>query len=510
MLTKLLLLVGGLAAVAVVAVVAVVVYVDTLLDTGGLTAGGLGGGDEYYGPETLEERIARADVIARVRLLSVDAAAERRTGQSGYFGALEYRFQVLEYLGGSGAGELVAVVYDPGTELGSSTQAITRGNLLKDRRDTRWDDREAIVFLTDAHGPLPSTNQADRYWFSTASPYTREEYYTVASPYTKRWLPAEAVGGAVGAQAPGSGGQRFLLDAPADADGEAVSGQSPVSPPTITLADMKAKIAAVNREVAAGGGSQQYRDCLALKYEWERKVQYSKAKMGGVYYHIRYDETIASGVAANTLVHTRFDAPRALQTHGETAPANWGELLLAGRDEGLFNIRWPGAVVTKRPLTAGEYRFYHNFRPEKYVICEAMPEDELKRLEVVVTVTAPAGTVYEAYFDPLAGAAGVPSPSELTVGGTRAVVQRLEWRSGAVVLRLSPYADMAGHTLDFIALDGTTALSLDAGDATVNRSAGTLTWTVATQPWRQGDQLMLRISKGGATAEPSPSPTAGR
>ena len=45
-----------------------------------------------------------------------------------------------------------------------------------------------------------------------------------------------------------------------------------------------------------------------------------------------------------------------------------------------------------------------------------------------------------------------------------------------------PYVDLKGHTLDFISLDG----------------------TVASQPWREGDQLMLRIRKGATGPTPIP------
>ena len=55
-----------------------------------------------------------------------------------------------------------------------------------------------------------------------------------------------------------------------------------------------------------------------------------------------------------------------------------------------------------------------------------------------------------------------------------------------------------GHRLDFIELDGAVSLSLVVDEATVNPStgsgqAGTLSWTVAEQPWHDGDLLMLRI-----------------
>ena len=47
--------------------------------------------------------------------------------------------------------------------------------------------------------------------------------------------------------------------------------------------------------------------------------------------------------------------------------------------------------------------------------------------------------------------------------------------------------------MDFIALDGSVSLSLAVADAQVDTATGTLTLKVESQPWKPGDQLMLRI-----------------
>ncbi len=496
-------LILGVAALLALAVVGLVFYVGFAIEERPLT-GGLGGGNLYYGQRTLEERIAEADVVARVRLLSVSPVSEQLAGHTGYYAALEHRFTVLEYLKGSGGGELVAVGYDPGITYNSSQHASARGNDLRDRRDTRWDDREALVFLTDAHPELPSSQQANRYWLGTVSFNTGEDYYTIASRHSKRWLPAASAGGASGS----AGAQRFLLEVPTPAlssetGAGGASGQAAPAA-TITLADMKAKVAAIESEVASGGGSEAYRDCLALKYEWEREVRYRKKQLGGVYHHIRHDQTIASGLPAETLVYTSVQASYALREYGETPNSNYGEFVLRGRDEDLFHPRWPGVAKTARPLPAGEYKFYYDYRPQKYVICDALPEDELKRHEVFVTVTAPAGTVHEAFFDPVdltpgagfSASSGVLEPAGFSIGGTAASITGLKWQSGSVVLTLAPYASLSGHTLDFIALDGSVDPSLPVSSATADSAAGTLTWAVPLQPWRDGDQLMLRIRRG--------------
>ena len=166
--------------------------------------GGIGSSEEYFGPETLEERIARADVIVRGRLLSASPAAERRSGPTHYIGVVELRFQVLEYLRGSGAGELVALIDDVGIHYDSSGEALEGGEAIRDNRDTQWDNREAILFLFDAED-LPSTQQADWYWLGavhTNSRYKGDDGYTITSYHSKRWLPAASAGGG------GVGGQR--------------------------------------------------------------------------------------------------------------------------------------------------------------------------------------------------------------------------------------------------------------------------------------------------------------
>ena len=60
-------------------------------------------------------------------------------------------------------------------------------------------------------------------------------------------------------------------------------------------------------------------------------------------------------------------------------------------------------------------------------------------------------------------------------------------------LELSPHSTLAGHTLDFIALDGSVQLSLKVAEAEADETTGTLTWKVESQPWKAGDKLMLRI-----------------
>ncbi len=200
-------LIAGRTALLAVALAGLTLYAGCNSDAEVAPIGGLGtGGDDYYGVAPLEETIAGADVIARVQLRSVTAVAEQDAGETEYIAALDFRFRVLEYIRGGGGNELVAVAYDTGQYFSTSASAIARANVLKDRRDTQWDDRDAVIFLDNAYPlgeTLPSTSRAGRYRFAAISfhsPYI--DYYTVASPWEKRWLPSESAGGRKGPAKP--------------------------------------------------------------------------------------------------------------------------------------------------------------------------------------------------------------------------------------------------------------------------------------------------------------------
>ncbi len=176
---------------------------------------------------SLEERIVESDVIARVQLSSVNAVADIMA-QLPYDGnttkpsaVLEFTFSVLEYLKGTGENELVAVVvelreYDSQAEVQTILPTVTA------KRDIRWDSMQAIVFLQDSVGHLPSTLQHGRYFLGEMT-LGGLDGYSIASPGYKKWLPVADQSAAFSVR---SGNQQlFLLDVP--------SGSPP--PPTISL-----------------------------------------------------------------------------------------------------------------------------------------------------------------------------------------------------------------------------------------------------------------------------------
>ena len=91
---------------------------------------------------------------------------------------------------------------------------------------------------------------------------------------------------------------------------------------------------------------------------------------------------------------------------------------------------------------------------------------------------------------------GQLNPASFTdANGDPASIHRISYDSGDVTITLTPHSAITGHTLDFIALDGSISLSLHTDDATLDPDSNTLTWSVSEQPWHSGDKLMLRISQ---------------
>ena len=399
----------------------------------------------YGGQQILEERIVRAEIIARVTLRSHEVVGARFPGSNKYLPAIKFTFVALEYLKGSGGGELVTYAYGDhesfALERDTAQEALDKwGSWISGYRDGRWDDRQAIIFLRQpvADGPYVIGFLGEyRDSFSGRRVVRR---VTVADEVNQAWLPDAAPAGE-------DAGERFLLE----------------DTQTISKSSLQASIAAAEAELAAND-TNSYRNCLLTKYEAIRTIRYNNSR--GVQATSNYE--LDSGLPADTRVgsHRFYD---------DTATREWYE----GRDKDLFTPR-QGVMHTNRPLPAGEYRFYHN-DTEPGQDCGYSEEQRTEILEIV-TVTAPDGTLAESFFDPYASSTAI-------IGTT--TVGTMSWESGRVEAMLIP--DVTDHVLDFIALDGTVSLSLDMADAT--EDSGNLRWAIASQPWSAGDELMLRIHR---------------
>ena len=192
--------------------------------------------------------------------------------------------------------------------------------------------------------------------------------------------------------------------------------------------------------------------------------------------------------------------------------------------------RYDEMVRLARPLPAGEYRFDLKEPWPIYAICNFVISNEL-----TVTVTSPAGVLHELLFDPVTVGSsiaaddtnGVLKPASFTgADGSSAAIERISYeppssgsgRAGTVKLAITAGSDpddlLGERLLDFIELDGTVSLSLYVAAATVDTANDTLSWTASSQPWEDGDKLMLRIRRAppscsSGVAVPSPGNNPG-
>ncbi len=474
------------------------------------------------GPAPLRQMVAVSKVVARVRFVSVKAVGvhswlytDQHGNHRGYVAALEYTFSVVEYLKGTGSPQIKAVVYggaDTDERFIHETQqgAQELAQALLPARDTRWDDRETLAFLR-------YYEPAGHYYLGYIDPsHPYLVNVTVASASFKALLPSVSTstlatasyGGASAASAAVSDPKYFFGDPldveitystpPAGASASA-SETVKVSPvPTISLGDVKDLITEIQTWVAESGGTAKAEECINSALAWERTI-----KIYGHDEYRRYNRKMASGAPAGADAFI-FDGTSELisdsEARGEpfpTDPKEWSEIWYTGRDATLFGYRIPGFATLVRPLPAGEYRLFLHHRWRIYAVCDFYPAALRNKREYVLTVTAPAGTLAESFFDPYASSTAI-------VGTT--TVGTISWQSGEVTAALT--RSVTGHALDFIDLKGTTTLSLPASNATTTAS-GALIWAVSKQPWKAGDKLMLRVRKADAsTPTPTPTPTA--
>ncbi len=414
----------------------------------------------FYGAGTpsLDERIYESDIVVRVSLSSVTDDL--------------LKFKAIEYLKGSGASEI-------------SVHASTTG------RNTSWDGREAILFLTlpKSQGTTGSSDSSSSQFIFTESQAVKHYSGNLSDGYTidtrnPAWLPAESASGTTGTS---GGSQTFITDT-----------QSPTGAlsPVISLTDLRSKIAW--QEVKEGVAG--YEDCILARLDHEQWFRNWETHYGRAWPLHQFNARVNSGTGKGAVI----------KASGNYNLNKYWKEWLTGMDAELFstqvvdNDEKPGNgfssnITTARPLIGGTYNYmFHRQWPE-YMPCNFVSPRH--RLALIVTVTAPTGTVHEAFFDPAStslgvgfrGSQGTLSPASFTHGDVSSSIVGLGWENGKVMLALSPYVSLAGKTLDFIELDGTVGLSLRFDDGVSDGESGTVVWKVDERPWESGDELMIRI-----------------
>lgn len=494
---------------------------------------------------SLDERILRSTIIARATMRSSKAYATKHSAPLKYFPIVRFTFDIHEYLKGNSADIITADLKVSCTKCYDNEQdAINAANnWLSTEANRWWENRESIIFVQDSEiknpdvsGNSDSANYKFIPWFETGiptydyattrnNPYFDADAFSVLSERNRVWLPSsDPTSGASGT----SDTQFMLGDKPKDAYPRQNAVGTSSFDTNISLSELKSQIQTMTDLLKQGENIQNYEECLRTKYRIIR-IPWTP-------YSLEFP--VKSGLAAGSVIDS-----------GGTGDEYYGIYFFSGIDKDSFEIAiedndtdpyngYFRVVKTTRPLPQGDYSITYHQNPGILRICRTSPRDDsvdTPTANWTIRATAPAGTLHEAFFDPVAIGAAVGADSAngalipatfTTTNATDAELRRIDWTSNTVKMQIAnPPASLADHHIDFIALDGSVALRLDFDDATTADAGAvrTFSWSVCDQPWSPGDQLMLRISEspsdltgvtrqtscpGGATQTPTPSPTA--
>ena len=438
-------------------------------------------------PPTLDWQIVDSQAIAVSTLISATPGTET-TGNSParYRPVHILQFRSSQYLKGSGPDEFTVTVADRsknGFVFETVAEALEEANRTLGQRNTEWDSRPATLFLevSPASSTGGATGSTTTFSLVLNDGLDQSPFEYSVDTLSRSWLPANQSG-----DAGKSGTQEFITDG------------STEPPPVISLTDLQSRINEIQTMLDAGDGSDAFVNCVAsvLKNPWfNQDWEPGQVRTG----------TLESGMPSGSEFGSR-------KVPSDTRDRTSWKFTAEGDTARLFAIEaiepqagergYTNSYRATRPLIAGTYelRIHAVFKFHEPCDFEST-HDTPGYTPYVVTVTAPAGTLHEAFFDPVSvgtsvkadGSSGVLKPTSFTVGGTATELTRLEWSSNQVVLTLATHVSLSGHVLDFVALDGGVALSLFTDSATLDSTAGTYSWPMASQPWTNGDKLMLRI-----------------
>ena len=392
------------------------------------------------------------------------------------------RFRSIEYLKGTGPAEF-------------EVRASTEG------RNRKWDDREGVLLLSYGRNTEARRGEDERMdealYFTNSRPAATGYYGSLPDTYMyygrkPAWLPAIGEG---------------IIRAEGNTTVSYTTGTWPYGGVPPAGQDYTRSVTELREMIA-------YQDWLqGLDPNYRFPATEDTCQYWQEYYARRpttFVTELSSGTAEGDGV-LAFERLEALETTDQ-----YHILALNESDAILFDAKiidsdssaengFAYKLANARPLARGTYKFMESLIDSWYASCSDDPLSRKRRYKV--TVNAPTGTLHEAFFDPVGlsgeaigatGSSGVIDPDEFTVGNDDVEIGGLEWRGGSVVLELDDYVSLSGQTLDFIKLDGSIDTSLDIADATVNQTATTWTWSLASQPWEDGDQLLLRIRETSA------------
>ena len=470
---------------------------------------------------SIDQQILDSDIIVVASFVTASPGVQTIPGDSGV--APTYRptqilsFQANQYLKGTGPNEFRVEVLDDsyGVDVNGNlyrgylteAEAMEAATELIAQRNTSYDNRPGVLFLKgviSSETPSGSKTEtvASSFAFVLSNQGAQSNFQYAIDTLSRTWLPAKET---ITAEVGGSSDTEYITDG------------SKEPPPVLPLTYLETRIEEIDSLLQKGEEIDGYADCVygnLIRERWFRADPDSRVR--------EIDVTIDSGLAAKSVSLEKewgdpyFDA---VLYHDD-----YHEFWYSGSDaehftaviEDMDSIASNGHIYfysTARPLAKGQYNVNFHLWPASDALCMPKPTNEAEDYGYsnwTVTVTAPGGTLHEAFFDPVESGEDEVSPASFSVGGTDTEITGLEWADGKVVLSLDPVVSLDGYTLDFIELDGTASLNLRTSDA-VERSrsgdgSGALKWSVADEPWEDGDKLMLRIREDGAAAPPTPEP----
>ena len=420
-----------------------------------------------------------SDFIVLARLLSIGSGAQTIPSEEGahpiYRPLVELTFEVVEYLKGNGPTTLLAEAPTLLKTYLTQEEAAKAASKMAEKGVAIDDGSISVVFLEKALHQ--DSSRDDKIAADSTTRLTFRNIHARIDPGTGT-VPAT--------------GQHFLADTPSP---WRVYPHPETRRFSFSLDELQSHITKIESLLEAGKGVEGYEPCLEQRFVSEMRRKDWEAFHGKTYSAPTISKTISSGQGQGTEIENMTHADgRGHGKHWSTSP-----------HEGLFQVHivdsdnqgetgYTTSARTTRPLPNGVYQFRKIHQFYFHIPCNYVPKDDV-HLQYEVTVIPPEGTLHEAFFDPKEsdGAIGTLDPNSFSAKGADTTIKSLTWKDQLVTMEITPINPLEGHTMDFIALDGSVATSLSFDDATVDTDSATLTWDVENQPWQDGDQLMLRI-----------------
>ena len=448
-------------------------------------------------PPTLDWQIVDSQTIVVATLITATAGTEAtKVTPARYRPAHVLQFRAGQYLKGSGPNQFTVMVVDrtkEGPTFSAQSDALTEANRTLAERNTEWDSRPGVLFL---EGPETSVSGGATGASGTTSTFRltnndlldQDPFLYSIDTLSRSWLP-DATSSESGASRTSETPQQFITDGASN------------PPPVILITALQNRINEIQAKLDAGDGSSAFVNCVerVLKRPW----WYEDWEPGQI-----HTGTLESGMPSGSEFGSR-------KVPSDTRYRTIWKFTAEDNTADLFTIHpidpqpgergYTNSYRATRPLIAGTYELRKHGVSKSHELCNFVrTHDTPGYTPFVVTVTAPTGTLHEAFFDPVTvgtavkadGSNGVLKPTSFTVDGTATELTSLEWSSNEVVVTLDPHVSLSGYVLEFIELDGSVSLSLNAADATVDGGAGTYSWSMTSQPWADGDKLLVRIREG--------------